>query len=220
MAMSTNRIGLKIYPLIAGSSEEDLSLTKLSECLEYTLNRSLEKSKNLIIVYPENSLRPATYLAFLFMRKYRKDAILFTADRGERSENPYRNHLKRFCLLQEIGSPGFIWHSYLPCLLKDSALNIEIIFRKGLKSFDKANFKKELKLKNERLHYNKLIFSTTMLNVNTFNNIKNLVFDGEDYRSNNAIGLCIFENLSNQILTENDLNNFIEWLNLFQKKQV
>lgn len=222
--MKTKNKGTKllVYSLEKKTQMQPLVLTKLSECLKYTYESSLKHSKNTIIIYPENIFRPATYFAYIFMKNYNKDVLFFTTDIGEKSNNPYQNHLEKFCLMQEQGRRGFIWHKYLPCVLENNKLNIKIIFKKGVKNEDKAYFDSQLNsnLNADCANFNKLIFSKKMLNANSLNNIKEIIFEKKKYQFENNIGLCIFENLSNKINNEKELNNFVEWLDPLIKNDI
>ena len=187
---------LLVYPFENICQTESLILTKLTQCLKYTFENSIG-SKNIIVVYPENIFRPATYLSYLFMKNHQKDVLFFTPDIGEREENPYKNHLEKFCLLQEEGRFGLIWHYYLPCVIDQDSLKIELIFRKGVGNKDKGIFKNELKekLEDKKVTFNKLIFSKKMLSDESLNEIKDILFGQQHYKFENKLGLCIFENL-------------------------
>jgi len=205
--------------LIAYSKEkssltEPVSLTKLSEALLFTSLNVIAKSKNLIVVYPENIFRPATFLGYNFMKEKKQDVLFFTSDRGTVQENPFRFHLENFCMLQELGASWFLWHNYLPCILEEDQLDIEIIFRKGVRTKTKQSELVDLKekLKNDEMGFNRIIFCTKLINARKLSNIKNLNFEKNLYKFQERLGLCIFENLSTKINSSEEIDIFVEWL--------
>jgi hypothetical protein len=217
-----NKTGLVAYSKEKSSSTEQIELTKLSEALLFTSLNSISKSKNLIVVYPENIFRSATFLGYNFMKTKKQDVLFFTSDKGTFQENPFKIHLENFCMLQEKNAPWFLWHSYLPCTLKEDHLDINIIFRKGVKTKTKQTEILELKekLKNDEMGFNRFIFCTDLTNARKLSKIKSLNFDKNIYNFKERLGLCIFENLSNKVTSYQEIDSFTEWLKPLSEKNI
>lgn len=202
------------YSKEKGSLTEPVDFTKLSEALLYTFLNAISKSKNLIVVYPENIFRPATFLGYNFMKEKKQDVLFFTSDKGITHENPFKFHLENFCMLQEKNAPWFLWHNYLPCVLKEYKLNIEILFRKGVRNDVKESELSELKEKliNDEMGFNRFIFCNELINARKLSKIKGLNFEKNLYKFQERLGLCIFENLSTKITSLEEIDIFAEWL--------
>ncbi|MCP3682887.1 MAG: hypothetical protein GY861_09375 [bacterium] len=204
--MEDFKTSLVTYSVEKDKPIEDLSLTKLSETLIFTFNRAIETKKNLIVVYPESIFRPSVILGYNFMKDQGKDVLFFS--------HYLKEHLKNFCMLQEKQAGWFLWHNYLPCILDDKSLNIKLNFRKGVKTTTKKSEIDELidKLENNMGQFNKLIFCSSLVNARKLAEIKDLNFEDVAYSFKENLGLCIFENLSLKIFSEDDINSFTQWL--------
>ena len=178
--------------------------------------------KNMIVTFPDNTLRPIPILAYIYSSNYNKSTLIFTSHhKGFDNKSLKDFHNLNYCMLSSYGH--FVNYEHVIGSIRKGLLSSNIKFPK---SSNKRRTKQIVNDLNNRLNDDEpKILLCTEDNLDIINNLSEIHIGSVDNSKkihDNLIdvGLVIFENVDLYANSRYTTNKFLKWIREYQERGI
>lgn len=197
-----------------------IELTPLTKITRHIINQHFRENKNLVLVYPSSTFDFLPILSYEFMKREKRDVMVFTRDKGRIGENPYEKQKRKYSLLADKNK-RYLFYDFIPGVLYEEGRTVEVRVgdalhlpraKRGIKSKIKSRLK-NLSDRKEQFEKQLLLFQNNELRHRNIKLVNSLIYKDAEYSNVPLdIGLLVFENLNSKIWNQKKVEEFSEWI--------